>query len=70
VLLVVHSTLCDADATLRGLAAGGLRAEVSHRARVPFGPVLRSRLPWLRAKGLLPADEHTEELVVIRARAA
>ncbi|MFD5986517.1 HemK2/MTQ2 family protein methyltransferase [Streptomyces cyaneofuscatus] len=67
VLLMVHSDLTGTEATLRHLSRGGLKAEVSDTASVPFGPVLRSRLPWLRGRGLL--DEHTDEekLVVIRA---
>ncbi|MFI5806087.1 HemK2/MTQ2 family protein methyltransferase [Streptomyces sp. NPDC051561] len=66
-LLMVHSALSDTAATLRHLAARGLEPEVADRALVPFGPVLRSRLEWLRAGGLLGADEDKEELVVIRA---
>jgi release factor glutamine methyltransferase len=67
VLLMVHSGLCGVDASLRRLAGAGLAAEVAARARVPFGPVLGGRLPWLREQGLIgSADEH-EELVVIRA---
>ncbi|WP_326701447.1 methyltransferase [Streptomyces sp. NBC_01754] len=66
-LLMVHSGLCDGDATVRRLSDAGLLARVSGRARVPLGPVLRSRLRWLRDAGLM--DEHvtSEELVVIRA---
>lgn len=66
-LLMVHSGLCDSDATLRRLADAGLHAQVSDRARVPLGPVLRSRLRWLRESGLLGRNDTTEELVVIRA---
>ncbi|MGW8992776.1 HemK2/MTQ2 family protein methyltransferase [Streptomyces zhihengii] len=67
VLLIVHSALCDADETVRRLADTGMRSSVTHRARVPFGPVITQRLPWLRAQGLLHPDEDTEELVVVRA---
>ncbi|MGW2406358.1 HemK2/MTQ2 family protein methyltransferase [Streptomyces sp. NPDC001739] len=83
VLLMVHSGLCGTGDTLSRLSRSGLRAEVSDRAHIPFGPVLRSRLPWLRSNGLLdmtgdssmPGDSsmtgdsspHTEELVIIRA---
>ncbi|OIJ68354.1 HemK2/MTQ2 family protein methyltransferase [Streptomyces mangrovisoli] len=69
VLLVVHSGLCGVDATLDRLTGAGLAAVVVDRATVPFGPVLRSRLPWLRRTGLL-RDEAEEELVVIRAEHA
>jgi release factor glutamine methyltransferase len=73
VLLMVHSGLCGPQHTVDLLGGLGLQAEVRARARVPLGPVLRSRLPWLRARGLLPPSggphdrNDTEELVVIRA---
>lgn len=70
VLLLVHSGLCDTDATLRRLSRAGLRGTVSERALIPFGPVLRSRLPWLRAQGLMDDGQDKEELVIIRAEHA
>ncbi|THA57532.1 HemK2/MTQ2 family protein methyltransferase [Streptomyces sp. A1136] len=66
-LLIVHSALCGTETTLEQLTAAGMRPEVADRTRIPFGPVLRSRLPWLRERGLLGPEETTEELVVIRA---
>ncbi|MFE4450228.1 HemK2/MTQ2 family protein methyltransferase [Streptomyces sp. NPDC056796] len=69
-LLLVHSGLCDGDVTVRRLSDAGLRARVSDRALVPLGPVLRSRLRWLRDTGLVGAGETSEELVVIRAEHA
>ncbi|MFJ4840312.1 HemK2/MTQ2 family protein methyltransferase [Streptomyces sp. NPDC088746] len=66
-LLLVHSGLCDSEVTLRRLSEAGMRAHVSSRALVPLGPVLRSRLRWLRATGLMDEEETAEELVVIRA---
>ncbi|MEU1126180.1 HemK2/MTQ2 family protein methyltransferase [Streptomyces sp. NPDC005899] len=66
-LLIVHSGLCNSDVTLRRLSDAGLRADVVERAFVPLGPVLRSRLHWLRDRGLLKAGDMLEELVVIRA---
>lgn len=69
VLLVVHSALCGAGLTLRRLGRAGLRAEVTARRRIPFGPVLHSRAPWLESRGLIRPGEREEELVVIRARA-
>ncbi|MYX22659.1 methyltransferase, partial [Streptomyces sp. SID8380] len=59
-----------AEETLRRLGEAGLRAEVAERCEVPFGPVTRARLAWLRAEGLLDAGAGTEELVVIRAERA
>lgn len=41
--------------------APGVRRSRSH------GPVITRRLPWLRAQGLIGADEDSEELVIIRA---
>ncbi|WP_329557469.1 HemK2/MTQ2 family protein methyltransferase [Streptomyces sp. NBC_00696] len=67
VLLLVHSTLCGIAPTLAALERSGLEARVTDRRLVPFGPVLRSRAPWLREQGLVDADEEKEELVIIRA---
>ncbi|MGR8007034.1 HemK2/MTQ2 family protein methyltransferase [Streptomyces hypolithicus] len=67
VLLMVHSALTGSDATLRRLQRAGLRAEVADRRSVPFGPVVRGRLAWLRERRLLDADSDREGLVVIRA---
>ena len=67
VLLMVHSGLCAAEETLVRMARNGLRPEVVDRARIPFGPVLRSRLPWLRRHGLIRPGQDSEELVLIRA---
>ncbi|MDG5804703.1 methyltransferase [Streptomyces ossamyceticus] len=69
VLLLVQSTLSDAERTLAQVRAAGLRAEVVDRLYVAFGPVLRSRSTWLRDRGLLgdEGDDEKEELVVIRA---
>ncbi|MFE2294031.1 HemK2/MTQ2 family protein methyltransferase [Streptomyces sp. NPDC059452] len=67
VLLMVHSDLTGTEATLRRLSSGGLRAEVHDTASVPFGPVLISRLSWLRGRGLLDDRTDEEKLVVIRA---
>ncbi|MDJ0346777.1 methyltransferase [Streptomyces sp. H10-C2] len=66
-LLMVHSGLCGIEPTLQRLSEAGLRGTVIDRAYVPFGPVLHSRLPWLRAQGLVEPGEDKEELVVIRA---
>ncbi|WUH89443.1 methyltransferase [Streptomyces sp. NBC_00433] len=67
VLLMVHSALCGPQTTVDLLTGLGLSAGVGARARVPLGPVLRSRLPWLRARGLMAVTDDEEELVVIRA---
>lgn len=49
------------------LRAAGLKAAVTQRQRIAFGPVLRRRVEWLRERGLLSPDENDEELVVVRA---
>ncbi|MEW2437316.1 HemK2/MTQ2 family protein methyltransferase [Streptomyces caniferus] len=67
ILLMVHSGLCGTEDTLDRLTSAGLRATVSDRAVIPFGPVLCSRLAWLRCRGLLDEAQDTEELVIIRA---
>jgi release factor glutamine methyltransferase len=70
VLLMVHSALCDTGATIAALARNGLRAKVTDRELVPFGPVMRARQAWLRDAGLVDGDQDKEELVVIRAEHA
>ncbi|MER6346884.1 HemK2/MTQ2 family protein methyltransferase [Streptomyces sp. NPDC001595] len=67
VLLMVHSALSDPDRTVGDLRGAGLKAAVTQRRHIPFGPVLRSRAGWLRERGLLAPAEEREELVVIRA---
>ncbi|WP_328897348.1 HemK2/MTQ2 family protein methyltransferase [Streptomyces sp. NBC_00236] len=68
-LLMVHSKMCGDQTTIDVLARARLDAEVIDRELIPLGPVLRSRLPWLRDQGLLDdSGQDKEELVVIRAR--
>ncbi|MFE7094737.1 HemK2/MTQ2 family protein methyltransferase [Streptomyces erythrochromogenes] len=67
VLLMVHSALCGSRTTVEHLRRAGLSAQVTMRAVVPWGPVLRSRRTWLEEQGLVGADEDREGLVVIRA---
>lgn len=68
VLLMVHSAMCEPAATVARLQAEGFSAGVTARARVPWGPVLRSRREWLQSRGLAEVGEQREELVVIRAQ--
>ncbi|MFD5134314.1 HemK2/MTQ2 family protein methyltransferase [Streptomyces olindensis] len=68
VLLIVHSALCDSDRTVEQLRGAGLKADVTHRQRIAFGPVLHARADWLRARGLLSPADDKEELVVVRAQ--
>lgn len=66
-MLLVHSALCGVLATLDRLERAGLRAEVTDRRSVPFGPVLASRRHWLLERGLIAPGDDKEELVIIRA---
>lgn len=68
VLLMVHSAMCGAQETLELLSRHGMSAQVTERASVPWGPVLRSRRAWLREQGLAEGDDEREELVIVRAQ--
>ncbi|MFI7013864.1 HemK2/MTQ2 family protein methyltransferase [Streptomyces sp. NPDC050164] len=67
VLLVVQSALSGPELSVGQLRSSGLKAAVTRRRRIAFGPVLLGRERWLRERGLLPAAEDKEELVVVRA---
>ncbi|AKZ59813.1 putative methyltransferase [Streptomyces ambofaciens ATCC 23877] len=67
VLLLVQSALSDPERTVGHLREAGLKAAVTRRRRIAFGPVVRGRERWLRQRGLLPLAENEEELVVVRA---
>lgn len=65
--LMVHSALCEPEATLSQLRDGGLKAAVVAREIAAFGPVMRERVDWLESVGLIEPGQRHEELVVIRA---
>ncbi|AQS66077.1 methyltransferase [Streptomyces pactum] len=67
VLLLVQSALSDPERTVGCLREAGLKAAVTRRQRIAFGPVVRGRERWLRQRGLLPPADNEEELVVVRA---
>ena len=67
VLLLVQSGLSDPGRTVDHLREAGLKAAVTRRRRIAFGPVVNGRAHWLRQRGLLPLGETEEELVVVRA---
>ncbi|WP_328564184.1 HemK2/MTQ2 family protein methyltransferase [Streptomyces coelicoflavus] len=67
VLLLVQSALSDPARSEALLREAGLKAAVTRRRRIAFGPVVRGREHWLRQRGLLPRAEYEEELVVVRA---
>jgi release factor glutamine methyltransferase len=66
VLLVVHSEVCDAEATLSRLRAGGLSADIAVRQRGGLGPLLRARRDTLQAHRLLRPGQDTEDVFVLR----
>jgi release factor glutamine methyltransferase len=66
-LLLVHSSVCGEQETLRALDSRGLQPSVVAREPGPLGPRLRTRAAWLREQGLLGADGR-EEILVIRAQ--
>jgi release factor glutamine methyltransferase len=68
VLLLVHSEVCDPDATLAAFAAAGLRADVAARRRGPLGPLLRARRPALEAQRRLRRGQAEEDVFVLRGR--
>jgi release factor glutamine methyltransferase len=67
ILLLVHSSVCGEQKTLRALTDSGLEPNVAFRKAGPLGPRLRSRAGWLRERGLLEHDQR-EEILVIRAQ--
>jgi release factor glutamine methyltransferase len=46
----------------------GLRVDVIARREIPFGPVLTARRRMLASRGIITADQRSEEIVVIRGR--
>jgi release factor glutamine methyltransferase len=69
-VLIVHSSVCDADRTVDLLAGGGLAAKQAAQVPGPLGPLLHARAGMLERRGLLAAGAREEALVVIEARAA
>ncbi|WP_175587213.1 HemK2/MTQ2 family protein methyltransferase [Nocardia cyriacigeorgica] len=67
VALLVQSAISGPHITVSRLRAGGLKAAVVARSRIPFGPIMRSRAQWLAEQGLIEPGQRYEELVVIRA---
>jgi release factor glutamine methyltransferase len=68
-LLLVHSSVCGEQETLRALAERGLHAQVVVRKPGPLGRRLRGRAGWLKDRGLLE-NNGGEEILVIRAQRA
>ena len=67
-VLLVHSAVCDADATVAALDRAGLEAREVARVTVPFGPVMHARALLLESRGLVARGQRSEELVVVEGR--
>ncbi|MFC9362729.1 HemK2/MTQ2 family protein methyltransferase [Rhodococcus sp. NPDC057014] len=67
-LLLAQSGLSGVDKTQVMLEEQGLAVDVVARREIPFGPVLTARRRMLAARGIITADQRTEEIVVIRGR--
>jgi release factor glutamine methyltransferase len=66
-LLVVHSEFAGIDQTVDALRAAGLRSNVVTHQRIPFGPVMTARAPWLERTGRLEPGCRYERLAVVEA---
>lgn len=66
-LLIVHSSICDEQQTLRQLKQNQLEARVLASTTEVFGPVLSSRAVKLERQGLIRVGQRHEQLVVIGA---
>ncbi len=64
-ILLVHSSICGTDESLRALEKAGLQAEVVSARSGPLGPVMRQRATMMRQRGLLGGLE-VEDIVVVR----
>jgi release factor glutamine methyltransferase len=67
-VLLIHSSVCDPQATLAQLEAGGLEVEVLERRRGALGPLLAERAPMLERRGMLAPGQRDEEMFVFGAR--
>jgi len=66
-LLMVHSSICDEQETLRQLRRHRLEACVLASTTEAFGPVLRARATMLERGGLIRAGQRHEQLIAIGA---
>ena len=69
-LLVIHSSVCGVELTVRALEAQGLRVDVVLRHRGPLGPLLGARVTQLWADGLLAPGSTKEDIVIVRGTRA
>jgi release factor glutamine methyltransferase len=70
VLLVTHSSINGADATVARMGAAGLEPSVVERRRGTLGPLLAARAPRLEERGQLAPGERSEDLLVVAGAAA
>jgi release factor glutamine methyltransferase len=66
--LLVHSEVCDEQATLDAMSRAGLDAAVVARAVIPFGPVMRARATLMERRGQIAPGQTEEEIVVVEGR--
>lgn len=69
-VLIVQSSVTGTNDTLERLRAVGLEPAIVQRRRGPLGPVLRGRVDYLIAEGLIRGPRLEEELLVIRGQYA
>jgi len=69
-LLLVHSSLLGAQATVAALRTRGLEVDVPTRERGPLGPLMNGRRAQLEAAGMLEPGQREEDVLVFRARNA
>jgi len=65
-LLIVHSSVCGEDATIRRLEGAGLQARVVSRSEGRLGPLLAARVGTLRRNGHPIGDR--EEILIFEGR--
>lgn len=65
-ILVVQSQFANPERTVAALNYIGLSASVCARVDIPFGPIIRRRTAYPRARGLSAPGQSHEELVVVR----
>jgi release factor glutamine methyltransferase len=69
VLLLIHSDIVDAEATLDAYRAAGLEADVFVRHPGPLGRLMSERAGLLEARGMLAPGRREEDVLVLRGRA-
>jgi release factor glutamine methyltransferase len=68
-VLIVQSALADVDGTLALLSRQGIDASIIAEHEGPYGVIVRSRMAYLEAEGLVRARDELERVVVICGQA-